>query len=244
MLNLLNPYRFSSVVNNNKFWIDPSDTSTILATSGFINQINDISGNNNNATATGSSRPLTGGSINGLNAIRFDGNDDFLSANSLATFNNGTETKYTLHCVFKLASLSTGSFNSFVFGFGLSLENPWFDGVAYSSSSPNTLTYRRRAGAEVTLADTYFGTADLDPHCISIVKKGLTFDIWLDGIKVIDNESTFSNFTFDRFAFGALVRVTDTLWSNVDLGEVIFFNKQQTDTEVGSFHNYLGNKWL
>ena len=63
-----------------KLWLDASDALSITASGGLVSQWNDKSGNNNHAAATGTNRPVTGvGTLNGLNVIRFDGVDDFLT---------------------------------------------------------------------------------------------------------------------------------------------------------------------
>ena len=67
-------------------WHDASDLSTITLTSGFVSQWDDKSGNGNHLVqGTGSKRPGSGvESINGLNAIDFDGTNDFLEKTGLS----------------------------------------------------------------------------------------------------------------------------------------------------------------
>jgi len=62
-------------------WLDAADASTITESGGAVSQWDDKSGANRNVTqASGANQPMTGTtSLNGLNALDFDGTDDFLS---------------------------------------------------------------------------------------------------------------------------------------------------------------------
>lgn len=64
-----------------ELWLDATDESTITHSGGAVSQWNDKSGNNRNVVqATASAKPTTGvDTINGRNAITFDGVDDFMS---------------------------------------------------------------------------------------------------------------------------------------------------------------------
>lgn len=73
-----------------KLWLDAPDTSTITASSGSVSAWADKSGNGNNATqGTGSSQPTTGvATSNGKNLIRFDGSNDAMMVAANATIDN------------------------------------------------------------------------------------------------------------------------------------------------------------
>lgn len=74
-------------INNLALWLDASDTDTITESSGLISQINDKSGNNKNATASGSVRPtLVSSVLNGRSIMRFDSSDDYLNIGSAVTY--------------------------------------------------------------------------------------------------------------------------------------------------------------
>lgn len=72
-------------------WYDASDKSTITETSGSVSQWNDKSGNSRHAIqGTGSLQPKTGiATISGLNAIDFDGIDDYLQHGTPLDFADG-----------------------------------------------------------------------------------------------------------------------------------------------------------
>jgi len=81
---VFSPASFSDLV----VWNDGADPATILEadTPGFVSTWQDKSGNANDfVQATSSDQPTTGvATINGLNALGFDGDDDFLAVTSLA----------------------------------------------------------------------------------------------------------------------------------------------------------------
>lgn len=66
----------------NDLWVDFSDTSTITESLNLVSKVDDKSGNNNHLTqSVASSQPLTNtNTINGLNVIKFDGSNDYLSS--------------------------------------------------------------------------------------------------------------------------------------------------------------------
>jgi len=63
-----------------KAWYDAYDLSTIVQSGGFVSQWNDKSGNSLNlAQAVGANQPITGTrTINGVNALDFDGVSDYI----------------------------------------------------------------------------------------------------------------------------------------------------------------------
>lgn len=73
-------------------WLDAADASTVTTVSGAVSQWNDKSGNGRNATqATAGNRPATGtATLNGLNVIRYDATDDFLSLSNTAGLTTAT----------------------------------------------------------------------------------------------------------------------------------------------------------
>lgn len=64
-------------VENLMLWADASDASTITHTTGAVDEWRDKSGNENHLAASGTARPTTGSAtINGKNALAFDGSND------------------------------------------------------------------------------------------------------------------------------------------------------------------------
>lgn len=78
-------------------WLDASDAGTITTVSGAVSQWNDKSGNSRNATqSTSGSRPtVSAAAQNSLDALSFDGSNDFMSlASALAAASSGSFDVY------------------------------------------------------------------------------------------------------------------------------------------------------
>jgi hypothetical protein len=71
-----------------KLWLDASDSSTITLDSGKVSVWADKSGNGYNFTQSTSTKRPGITTLNGLDAVDFDGTDDFLTASSALLTNN------------------------------------------------------------------------------------------------------------------------------------------------------------
>jgi len=83
-----------------QLWLDSADLGTITSSSGAVSQWNDKSGNAFHVSqGTAGNRPTTGTvTLNGLNAIDFDGNDGLNRTTSAALGQNVTGlTMYAVH---------------------------------------------------------------------------------------------------------------------------------------------------
>lgn len=93
---LLNPYRFGRLWTpadiTTALWLDAADASTVTTVSGAVSQWNDKSGNSRNASqSTAGNRPAYGtATLNGLNVIRYDATDDFLSLSNTSGLTTAT----------------------------------------------------------------------------------------------------------------------------------------------------------
>lgn len=91
---------FSNI--NTALWVTAADSSTVINTSGAIDQLSDKSGNNTHLTASGVNRPtyLTN-TLNGKPVISFDGVNDRLQTNTWGL------TGYTGLSIFLVAKWQT-----------------------------------------------------------------------------------------------------------------------------------------
>lgn len=83
MRGLLNPFRVnwspSDIADDLQAWFDASDEDTIVSSGGSVSQWKDKSPNQFAVSqGTGANQPQTGSSINGLNAIDFNGSSHLL----------------------------------------------------------------------------------------------------------------------------------------------------------------------
>jgi hypothetical protein len=121
-------------------WLDASDSATITASSGLVSQWNDKSGNSNNFTATGASRPTTGTrTINSLNTLDFNGTTAFLSSGS--TFMTGTTSAMAVFAFQLDQDPPSESIGAVLGGWGSAGQGehmPYSDGIIYTSFGSNT----------------------------------------------------------------------------------------------------------
>ena len=90
-------------MSNLKMWLKADDIN--ISDGGYLSQWNDASGNGNNVTASGSTRPLyvANSNINGQSAVRFQGGDDAL------VLHGSTDFDFTSATIFVVRTNGSGS---------------------------------------------------------------------------------------------------------------------------------------
>jgi len=216
-----------------KLWLDASDAATIIESGGFVSQWNDKSGNDNDVTQpVGSRQPLTGTeNINGSNVINFDGSNDFLRKLSFS------------------ASISTTMFfvarpndegTEFTSIFTLDANND------FQIDRGATLGYRARfnssnLGVTGTLQNP---SAIIGPTLINyrLSANDATVVLRVDGAQT--DVDTNYNGALDIVQNLYLARNrAGNHFLNVDIGEVVIYNRDLTPSEIVAVEVYLSNKW-
>ncbi len=219
-------------------FLDASDTDTIIESGGAVSQWNDKSSNINNAIqGAGANQPMTGGSINGVNAITWDGSNDALiipATPSLAgTFSTGGTIVFVSNAAngggfpqvcnwVGAANISLGSgggqiifFHPFS-GDNLSSRSPYGTGtpkimtVTYNGDNVGNPVTSYRDGALLTQSSVN------DPTGVVTVGTG----------EVVIGNLIALNRSFDGV-----------------FGEILIYNRILTDNERDAVHNYLSDKW-
>jgi hypothetical protein len=95
-----------------QIWLDPGDISTITSTGNLTDQIDDRSGNNNDAVGLLTGRPLTGTrTLNGHNVLDYDGIDDFLDFEKTTfgatSLDADAGEEFALHIIFEADDAGT-----------------------------------------------------------------------------------------------------------------------------------------
>lgn len=183
-------------------WTEASGTSSVTDQTG---NGHDLSG-----TYTGPT-----GSINSLQAGRFDGADDLLSA-AWATEGQAN----TMFAVIK----------------PLSVGGTWWDSAgsqAHQSYVANTDEWGFFAGSGIS-----GGTVDTSPHILAILADGASSIIRVDGTQVASGGSGTDG--FDGINVGA--NRNDGNYGNFDIGEFLFY-PQNKSAIFGDVESYLSNKW-
>lgn len=140
----INSGRFGSVFSPsslpNVVWFDPSDAASVTEVSGAVSQINDKgAGGIHLAQATSGNRPAyTSAAVNGLNAMTFDGTDDFISSSANLTLAQPLQyfvvVKATVVTTGQIVAYSTGTGSPSLFLNGAGVMN-CFAGSSINSST-------------------------------------------------------------------------------------------------------------
>jgi len=223
-------------IPNLTLWLDPSDTSTIQQMLGLVSQLNDKSGNGNNLTqSTASQQPLTAvDTINGLNAIKFDGSDDSMTVTSpsLAALTQGPYTWFFVvrYSVLSNANAFGATFGSAsVPGWGCSLDRGagriGFSHLGVNYQSPNgSVNY------------------DTGTHIVIGRFTGSSAQLWFDGRLILDTPvAATGNSTV--FYVGRKPNVfNDPL--NGCMGENGAYASAASDSQIDALYQYLNAKWV
>lgn len=221
-------------------WYNAADLSSISLSGSEVTQWNDSSGNGHHATqGTSVRRPLSGTrTLNSLNVLDFDGSNDFLINNGIAASFAGEDKPFTIFQVSQLDTSATG-------------QTHW----AISFNNTNTprifpaeavLNIRDDFGSAVALSIT--GALNTNAQFLTFRSSGLNFTGFLDDTLINTGTAyNFNNITLTRGTIGAYRNDSDfpngVLFSNGVIGELIFYNRELTLTEVGQVHSYLSAKW-
>jgi hypothetical protein len=157
-------------------WYDAGDTSTITATSGLVDQMNDKSGLGNHATATFVRRPTTGTrTVNSLNALDFDGSTNVMDIPAgLFPVPNGANT------MFMVTQLDVVSATSQVHIF---LSEAGSGRYSFNVTT-NNMAYRNRTD---TTSNNYVITTNTTaPHIYGFRRSGASIIPFYDGVQGAD----------------------------------------------------------
>ena len=214
---------------------DAADLSSISLSGSDVTQWSDVSGNARHATqSTSTFRPKSGTrTINGLNAIDFDGTDDRLNANSVAASFTGNDRPFTIFMV-QAKDIANSSLSAFVFDSGLT-----------------TVPFMRYRGENILMRDDANTQTELNvdgidaatPMFVTFRSSGLNFTGYLN--KTLVNTGTAynrGNITVERFRIGQFTTASPLFYNGL-IGEFIYYNRQLTALEVGQVHDYLSAKW-
>jgi hypothetical protein len=216
-------------------WFDASDASTLfdatsggslVAADGVVARWEDKSGNGRHATqATSGSRPIRkSNQTNGLDAILFDGTNDFLSLGSI--------TIPASHSVFQVYQRLGGVQSFGIAGIPTRYASLWFsDGVLYQISNADFTTHG-------TSSDStgYF--------LVSTIRNATT------SIELRRNGSTVSLVTtgagVTNAASGTWTLIGDRTAGNFHTGnlcEIIVYDTALSDANRSAVESYLMTKW-
>jgi hypothetical protein len=214
---------------------DAQNLASISLSGSQVTQWNDLSANLSHATqGTAVNRPLSGTrTINGKNAIDFDGSNDFLINNAVATSFTGEDKPFT---VFVCVDRDASSNSTWMFGRSTS-------GTPYLWQYFDNVQIRDDSNSTSTIAITNSSTSGA--KIVTYRSTGLNFTGYIN--KTLVNTGTAYNrgaITLDISTIGAYRTSAATdFYLNGAIGEIIYYNRELTITEVGQVQDYMMARW-
>lgn len=216
---------FSPADLSPQFWIDASNTSSITEVSGFVTQIDDLSGNNRHAVqATASKRPATGTTtINGLNVLAFDSGDIMRAPVAAGTFPSGLQATFVMQ--------KTGA-------------NLTFEGPVQRTAGNLGLPYERRNNLLIlgaTNSNAYTNLRTFTTATVVSLEVGLTAQReFVNG--AAGGSSAINNYTDTATEIQIGGRDDEVVLFRGNIGEIIFTDILST-TDREALETYLSDKW-
>lgn len=218
-------------IANLSLWLDASDASTITTETG-VSQWDDkeTSAANNATQGTGSLQPATGGSLNSLNVINWDGTDDLMNVASFTSILSRLNA-FTVFILFKadtaagtlLASTIDGS-NRFAIGF--------------ASGDVIGETFN---GSDFTVESTPFSDT-VSGHVVTVTNSSSNvISLFLDGIQGAGTDLAATANTAGT-TIGA--RTDGGVNYGGDIAEIAVYSRELTSVEISQVETYLSDKWI
>lgn len=222
-----------------QLWLDASDAATITETAGAVSQWNDKSGNSRNyVQATGAKQPMTGtATINGLNAIQFDGVDDTMTSSAFM-YALGTMTLYIMFD----SGVTTGE------RFFIGDSNTGTDAPMYRFGPANSQmrSYLRNSASSVRFNTT--GTTNIqggDGNFVTVVDAGTQIDQYVNGLPETSVAYTRSGVvTLNINAIGCLKRLAETGFYLGSIGEILVYQGAHDSAQRAQVEGYIRDKWM
>ena len=201
---------------------------------------------NNSTQATALNQPtwnISGGS-NNTSFIDFDGSSDYLSNVNFSpdVLSAGNQT-FTFLSVFKLNSLTAA--NQMIVA--LSSTGTNYNRFEFRESTTGELRFIIREsfadGGDYTRPEVS-AAADTDWHYILWTFDNDIFNCWLDGVKVINNESQGLNEILPQsFTLGALDAGSILFFADCSISECISYNNVVTAEQISNLDSYINTKY-
>jgi hypothetical protein len=205
-------------------WLDASDPSSITKDSnGLVSQWNDKSGNGHHATqSTESLKPISGtATINGNNALKFDGTDDRLENSSLTT-----GQPFSVFAVIK-DDISSGSFRT------------WWSG---DSGATRSFLQNSNGNNRSMWADSYLynGSSTTNNEIWTAEFNGSSSVLYVDG--TAGTTGNVGDNSINGFWIGEENGSNYPNWNGL-IGEILIFDAILSEADRQKVEGYLAQKW-
>lgn len=212
-------------------WLDASDASSIVSSSGAVSQWSDKSGNGYHATQSGAAnKPITGTrTINSLNALDFDGTNDRLElASGLYSLPNGDNT-----CFVVFASDDIASAEQRLFGATDGGTSRWYISRIQSGGNVRAANRTSNTTSEITGLAT-----SITQHIAILRRESSVVNVIYGG--TIGANGVGASFTATNGQIGA---TTNANFFNGMIAEVIMYNRAIALPEINAVGSALALKW-
>jgi hypothetical protein len=213
-----------------------ADQGITLGGAGGVAQWNDLSGNGNNLVqATDGYRPLYElAGFNGMPSMRFDGVNDFLSANGVAAFFTGNDVPMTIYLVYELVSVAS-------IGVIWRLETT-LGATPYNQHYMNTTQFIFDRNSASTTAN---GGLANTKYVQRVFFSGTILTVQQNTSVIANAGQNVASLALNLFTIGASNQLNvPSFWSNIRVAELILFSGKPTPTEDMLIGNYINNRYM
>lgn len=220
-------------------WLDCADTNLLApyTSGGLVSQIRDKSGRGNHAIqATDADKATTGSTINGKNALSFNGSSSFYSIADNPSVS--PTTGMTLFAVFRIAS-STSSTKSVVSKDRTGVSNPPYR-ISYIQNTPIIQFAMANPASSSTVVQIQ-GALNT-PYIFAANYDGTNANLTLNQLTTSPSAHAIILDSTGPLLIGRQT-LDDTRFSHGLLGEVIMYNRNLSAEEILKVKRYLSNKW-
>lgn len=213
-------------------WLDAQDRSTITSSSNLVSLWRDKSGKSNNAAqGVAANQPsIDVNTLGAFPAISFSGSSRFLSG-TLSGFSGQPYSIFTIG-----QRRSSGIYNYF-------FSNNQTVSVNLGWRTDTVLYHQTFGGGNNTpsaIATSAYTTPT--PLIIAGTQSASTRTLYFNSITAAVNEAyTNTNTGMTQYALGYFG--SGGGYANIDLGEVLVFNRVLSSSEITAITRYLSNKW-
>ena len=206
-------------------WLDAADASTITESGGVVDQWNDKSGNNRNATASGSARPA-------YNATKFNGKAtvDFSTSNQLDLVNFAQVSGQNIIAVVDTSDLGIGDRIFLNRSSGSATNLALYLGTSVRNYAPAIFwTTRRAAWGSAVQSKALVRWAFSSAPSFTLTQVNAQTPVTEAGASELTNWSTINNSSIQQ--------------SDFDLSELIITPPGLSSINLEKLHGYLAHKW-
>jgi len=207
----LEPWETADLVHN----YDAANLST-----GVLNTFPDAEGNND-ATAN-NGNPTVTGTKNGLNYVRYDGND------SHRVDTGESYTTFTLIAVVKTINLSVNNKGD---NFIIADNTDYYPSLANTTFQVNGYMYR---GETESIA----GGSPLNWSVVTVIKNGTSAELREDGSTI--GTKSVANESFDPVSLGAFG--TGANFADIELGQALIYDAD-ISADIATIESALQSRW-